>query len=479
MANIKLKAILKAYSKTPFHTDYVRGVNILSDGQIQELEKDSLYGRRNGKWEKIFEGNMLEISDKLISLEKNDENIQSNFEQVKEQILTNLKNIDLKFDTLTDTFIYRDYLGNIHQWHVETPTDNDTLCYNDNNKLSMMYAPDGVTIKKTKDADTKKLISRVEGVYSSRYSVVDGNVVQINEVITGNDIANNRDSVRTELDLLNKRVDEIGNNGANDSYTISPVDLSFLYATSHDIDADIQKILSKKAIEELNIESGIVDSIPNGVNVVDKYKGDVWVFTNGLWVNKGNQNNSIVNANNFGISGVVTGVQWDSSDNEYSDEWENNPNYLKGHIDNDVIGKDDYGNDVHFVDADVPPTFSINGLKERLKDLDKTKIEIVYDQQTDLFTISNINTVNSDIDLINLIISSSPLGGSIVLRNTDGGLSINTNSIRGDDDVTTVAWFSNKMNELKNGVINLPITEYNESLINNDGDITTSIIYGV
>ena len=47
MANIKLKAILKAYSKTPFYTDYVRSVNVGEDGQIENLEPNALYGRKN------------------------------------------------------------------------------------------------------------------------------------------------------------------------------------------------------------------------------------------------------------------------------------------------------------------------------------------------------------------------------------------------------------------------------------------------
>ena len=67
--NIKLTAKLKAYSKAPFFSDYVRGVNVLENGAIENLDPNKLYARRNGNWEEVFVGDISKVSDRLQSLE--------------------------------------------------------------------------------------------------------------------------------------------------------------------------------------------------------------------------------------------------------------------------------------------------------------------------------------------------------------------------------------------------------------------------
>ena len=126
MNGIKLNAKLKAYSKAPYYKDYVRGVNELPDGQVQELENDVLYGRRNGKWEKILDGSMLKINERLLSLENNDTVIESQ-----------MSKINVEFDTVSDKLIYIDRLGQKHEWNIEVLVDNDTIRYNNDNKLEV------------------------------------------------------------------------------------------------------------------------------------------------------------------------------------------------------------------------------------------------------------------------------------------------------------------------------------------------------
>ena len=53
-----------------------------------------------------------------------------------------------------------------------------------------------------------------------------------------------------------------------------------------------------------------------------------------------------------------------------------------------VVLVDENGNE--FTDIDYIPTFSINGLKERLTDLDKTKVEIIKSDD-DNYTITNVS----------------------------------------------------------------------------------------
>jgi hypothetical protein len=55
--NIKLTAKLKAYSKSPFYSDYVRGVNVIN-GVEEKLNPNTIYGYKNGNWEKIFVGDL-------------------------------------------------------------------------------------------------------------------------------------------------------------------------------------------------------------------------------------------------------------------------------------------------------------------------------------------------------------------------------------------------------------------------------------
>nr|DAG41000.1 MAG TPA: hypothetical protein [Caudoviricetes sp.] len=202
----------------------------------------------------------------------------------------------------------------------------------------------------------------------------------------------------------------------------------------------------------------------------------MWIFTKpigsttGSWKNNGKD--LIVSATNDGVYGVVTGVEWENSDT-YKDTWETNYNYLKGHILSEL--KSD--------NTMTAPTFTLNGLKERLTDLDQTKVEKL-DNSNNSFDVvyiqkKNTNGKEQQVNQIDYLDVSdgiennqvAHIGNSIVKR-TDSGTIIANNPTE-LDEVSNLRFISNNFNILSSQIGKLANTTYPTDWITNNGDVTT------
>lgn len=216
MNNIRIQAKLRAYSKSPFYKDYVRGVNVEEDGSLQELEAGVTYARRDGKWVPIFIGDMTDISDRLV-------NIEDEAENQRETFTTYFHNINVDFDKNTSELVYKDYLGNVYRMHIESLVDNDSIRYNEENALELKYKPDNETIEreavKTDDASWKGII-KVTGIkYKETVKdEVTGEITEKERILTGKQLAENQVAVDTRFKVIEKSLDDIASYVKGDSY---------------------------------------------------------------------------------------------------------------------------------------------------------------------------------------------------------------------------------------------------------------------
>ena len=465
MAEIKLKALLRAYSKAPFHQDYVRGVNVSDDGSIENLDPNTLYGRRNGKWEKIFEGNMAEISDRLISMSDKIDTHNSTFTEY-------FHNIDLSFNRTDNKLIYIDYLGQPHEYVLNVSVDNDSIRYNNKDELELKYKPDNETIKNEivmlEDGSWKGIQKAVALKYNKHVTDSYGQSQIVEDIITGSDIIKINEQTRAELDLLQEKIDKQvdGYNGLQLD-TINLADIYKAQSTISDLNAVIQSTLTSHAIKQLNVASKA--SLPDNIRVLDIYKGNLWIFsrtekdTVGSWKNNGRD--LVVSATNDGVIGQVTGAEWDKS-GPFDDDWQNDENYLKGHILSQLINVLIDGESITQM---TPPLFEINGLADRLSDLDDTKVERIDNSNNGLDVAyiqkaytNGYNEPHNKVDTIN--ISCTSVSNSLVSRMSDGRIKFSGSPLDYDDAIN-INYVNQIVMNLKSGIDQLKITEYKEDLI--------------
>ena len=472
MNGIKLNAELKAYSKTPFYQDYVRGVNVLPDGQEQQLDSGVLYGRRNGKWEKIFDGSMSEISNRLLALEKNDKVIENQ-----------ISSISVDFDTVNDKLVYVDRLGQKYEWNIEVLVDNDTIRYNDQNRLEIKCKQDNLTIKRVVD-DNGNIVYRVCALEYNKEVLNDEGQVDIQKsFISGTDLVNSIEQAHTDIGLLHKELDDITAYVQGDSYqgtALDPISLAEVYDKQEELgdnlNSAIQQELNLHALSQLEVTSP--SKFPDNLKVLDTYKGDLWVFTQEDFSWKNNGSDLIVSATNDGVYGVVTGVKWDKE--QYDDSWNDDDSYLKGHILSEIT-KDENGKTIT-----TAPIFQINGLKDRLEDLDKTKVEkidnknnpydVVYVQGADTNGQEQSRDFVQHIDITDGYLNDQVVHKESTIVKRTSSSTIITNEPTMDDEATNIIYINKKLQLFSDGVKAFTNTTYS-AFINNNEDITTQQDY--
>ena len=453
MTNLKLNATLKAYSKYPFYKDYVRGVNVNEQGQIENLDPNTLYGLRGGKWEKIFEGNLTETSDRLKQLE-----IQG------ERLVDSVNNIGLSFDVDNSQFIWCGSDGKPTYMSLLVSADNDYIKYNSDNKLTLVRVPDNITI--VDDGDT----FRADKLYVSTNLQGEKKYIDGTKIQSYMDII---DEMKHQLTTTNalRRVD---------------IDLSDAYAYSSQQvnESNLQKVISSNVLLAINVVEDPNEDVSVhfiGLHVVDVYTGYsyVWNTSTQTWIR---QNNRVtVSATNTGVDGVVAGSMWTNT-GKYQDEWETDPSYLKGNIDNQTIVVDEQGKEYVSVDVNAKPTFHINGLKERLSNIDETKMGVIDNSNSKLDAVYvQLNGTNSSEGTVPNYVSYFSLHpDTIVKRTPEGRIKAQDPDPEQLDDVVTVGWLEKRLDKLfqQLNISNISSNGDSEGIqINNDGDITNSPDY--
>ena len=447
MADIRLKAKLQAYSKSPFYADYIRNVIINEFGTTTPLEPNTSYIWQGNRWEKMDVGNINEIGDRLLDAENQ---VAKNKED--------LNNISLNIDSNSPGVLkFVDGKGVEHTIDItnESLVDNITINYTDNGKLQLSHPWDNKTI--TINAETGEM--QVSGIVMS------------GEVVNGNDLDNQLRKIEASIEATNKNLKDIAsyiNDGSagtmlppfaivqghweGNKYIVDPLpavpitdeySIQELLSTYAEIQLNIILNEDKASEDYINIEGE--DQFPDNVRVQDSYTGNLWIFArdedypDGHWYNNGKD--LIVSATNDGVLGVVTGVDWkvEEKGTQFIDNWGNDEDYLQGHINSKPIIDENGNNGMSL------PTISINGLKERLIDLDKTKVEKYNNigNNLDVAYIQKANTNGTDqdhnkIDVIS--INTEATGDTIVKRTQDGR--VKTQQPVDNDDAINAKWFN-------------------------------------
>lgn len=504
MAEIKLKAKLQAYSRTPIYNDYIRNVIINPDGTTTPLEPDVSYVWQGNRWEKMDFGNINDLGNRVDSAEKK---IDSNSQA--------LSRIEVKPGAKAGTLTFIDSKGDVHNIDVlpNTFVDNTTIKINDDNEISLMHPWDDLTIKLNKDTGKMEVTGIIIGG-----EVISGDDFDYGIKTDFQNVDNKITQIKADIELTNKKLEDIAayvNDGGagtalppvrfelKDESTgavIKVLNGSLVYSSADpdpSLESEwiaIQTFLTEYAIKELNrilnedkepSEQIIItkDNIPNNIRVQDEISGFLWVYStdDGMneWLNNGKD--LVVSATNNGIFGVVTGSEWVNNENEFipkdatfTDEWESYKSYLQGHI-SEEEGK-------------VPdPTFTLNGLAERLKDLDRSKVERIDNRSGDFDVVyTQSKGTDYDNDEERSFVNSLPISAgneyekndskynATIVKRTPQGRIKAQQPLEGDD-VINADWFTKQYisdDEYSSIVAQLTRTKYESDFINNDNDVT-------
>ena len=378
MTEIRLKAILRAYSKTPFYDDFVRDLPAQQGtipgtqyvrvyNEVFDNEGNAISGEYTGEWvaldTALLEKPLKEFEDQVLKLSKD------------------LDNVQVSVDLQTNKLKFVDGNGIISYYELpNAKVDYNTININENYRMYAVDTPDNSTIKEVDviyehvDDEGNPLpnyygvISKVSGKLRTEGIYVN----DTNSIISGNELNSRLLKAEKNIRDLENYTQGIGGN-------LDPVNLGWLYRLNPNDDKyDVIQAqernakLDKYAYTQLNTDGSETPiKIPDQTKIQNLYDGILWVYIekDNIWLNEGAD--TVVQANNDGVLGVVTG----SSEN------------FKANIDSDG-------------------TISINGLEEEFS-------KVIYDE-------------NSSVD---------PIDSTYVKRSSTGQIKANT-PIENDDVVT-------------------------------------------
>ena len=281
MAQIHLKAKLQAYSKAPFYGDYIRPPEEALKLLGEPYDPRIVYGIKDGKW--------VDIS----ADDDGDETIES----LAEKVNRINENIKCRLDYKETRLIFTNGDGTDFYYYLpEALVDNKTIGKNEHNDLSVLDTPDGQSIKVVDEQYNGNIFSGVDRKISGKLRAealyVKGDSEESYEYITGKTIADDLTTIKKDITDLQNLVEGRGG-------FLNPIDFGNLSTLS---DREIYDELSAEAKRQLG-----TDSILDQTKIKNLYDGRIWAYVaeSDKWVDEGAD--TIVNANNEGVLGAVTG----------------------------------------------------------------------------------------------------------------------------------------------------------------------------
>ena len=316
MSTIKLKAILRAYSKSPIYDDFIRDV-FAQEGTSSNTQYVRVYNETfdaNGNpISGNYTGEWVPLDTSLLEKPLKD------FEYQVKELNKNLDTIHVSIDIITNKLKFVD--GNGIVSYYELPSAKvDYKTINIDHETYRMYTvdtPDESTLKEVDivyenglDINGNPIPNhygivskvsgklRVEGIY----------VNDTDKVISGNEL--NDRLLKAEKNIRDLEDYTQGTGGYLD-----PINLGYLYRLNPDDDGfDILQAqerntrLSHYAYTQLNNDNSYTPvAIPDQTKIQNTYDGILWVYieSENFWYNNGTD--IVVQANNNGVLGVVTG----------------------------------------------------------------------------------------------------------------------------------------------------------------------------
>ena len=316
MSTIKLKAILRAYSKSPIYDDFIRDV-FAQEGTSSNTQYVRVYNETfdaNGNpISGNYTGEWVPLDTSLLEKPLKD------FEYQVKELNKNLDTIHVSIDIITNKLKFVD--GNGIVSYYELPSAKvDYKTINIDHETYRMYTvdtPDESTLKEVDivyenglDINGNPIPNhygivskvsgklRVEGIY----------VKDTDKIISGNEL--NDRLLKAEKNIRDLEDYTQGTGGYLD-----PINLGYLYRLNPDDDGfDILQAqerntrLSHYAYTQLNNDNSYTPvAIPDQTKIQNTYDGILWVYieSENFWYNNGTD--IVVQANNNGVLGVVTG----------------------------------------------------------------------------------------------------------------------------------------------------------------------------
>lgn len=290
MPTITLKAKLQAYSRAPFYGDYIRQPSgILGD----DFDPNIIYVLKDGSWIDLAQA----ASDTGASIDE----LRAYIQQVEQKLGQNIRAISCSIDYDTQSLKFID--SNNQEYFYKLPdarVDGETIGLTDNNLLQILDRPDDETLKIVdilyKDDsfgfENKKISGklRVEAIYDSDRK----------NIISGSKIQNFIDKAEKNIKDLEAYIQ--GKGGFLDPY-------NFMEALGRLDEQTRNSILNQYAYNQLS--NGEPAQIPDQTKIKNLFDGHIWVYVqeSDSWVDEGAD--TVVTANNEGVLGAVTGVEYD------------------------------------------------------------------------------------------------------------------------------------------------------------------------
>lgn len=315
MRELKLNAQLRAYSRAPYFTDWIRDLaSQESIPDISTLETTIAYVRAYDStntpiWTSI-DTSLLnqDVINSLIELVKstqaNFDTLANDFDFMKDLISFRLE----VTGPYSNQLVFTDAKG--EKTAITLPSsypDNETIGVNNEHLLYVMDKADDETIVVT-DIERKDLYNALNEVVGTQkvsgklraeklYVKTENDIPQY---ISGLDISNQLALINKNITDANKNIDDLEKYVQGKGGFIDPCDFGSTKTLNNEV-------FDKYYYDLKN--NGIVCDIPDQTKVKNLYDGHIWVYVlnDNNWVDEGAD--VVVTANNEGVLGVVTGSE--------------------------------------------------------------------------------------------------------------------------------------------------------------------------
>lgn len=315
MQELKLNARLRAYSRAPYYTDWIRDITSQADIPEASINNPIAYARA---YDSDGEPTWIKLDISLLNKETIDYLIdlvnvtEDEFKEIETEFNRIQDNIDFQLEVTgpySNQLVFTNAKG--QKKAITLPSsypDKFTLNINEDHLLYVMDTPDEETITIV-DTQVKPIYNALNEIVGNQK--ISGKLqaqklfVQSSDsgptYISGEEIYTQLNDLSKNLSTANKNIKDLENYVQGKGGFIDPYDFQ-----RREVEA---QVLSRYYYNTQN--KGIVCDIPDQTKVKNLYDGCIWVYVSSedKWVNEGAD--VVVMANNDGIVGVVTGSNED------------------------------------------------------------------------------------------------------------------------------------------------------------------------
>lgn len=314
MPTINLNAKLQAYSRAPFYGDYIRQPS----GELGDaFDPNIIYVLKDGKW--------IDLAEAASDIGASIDELRNYIQQIENNLGEDIRTVSCSIDYAKQSLKFIDSNGQEYFYTLPgAKTDGITIGLNSDNLLETLDRPDEETIKVVDvvyadddlGVDTRKISGKLRaqalfynedpkvGLSEEEAELFDS------KYLSGYDIKGKFDSLQASLSKAEKNIRDLeaytqGKGGFLDPY-------NFMEALGKVEEQTRNATLNQYAYNQLS--NGEPAQIPDQTKVKNTFDGHIWVYVQetNTWLDEGAD--TVVTANNEGVLGSVTGIEYDPTD---------------------------------------------------------------------------------------------------------------------------------------------------------------------